>query len=530
MAIVELIAWILLAVVAGVLTGWASAPRDWPAFAYVGVAVLAFALARALESAPPRRAWRRGLVLGGFYGFAVNALVLRFSVGLLIDFGRMPWPVALLVSVLLWSAQALVHAAAGCVVGAIAEHVGTRKRAACVYLALPAALVLSEHVVPMLFPWRLAAAVAPWTPMMQVAELGGEPLSTWLLAAFGCVFAAAGESHDRRRRIALGAICGALLAIPYGHGLVRVANVESARLRAPRLRVGLVQPNIAVGDKGNDDLAFELFDQLVESTRELERRGARLVVWPETAAPFAMRRTMRREPEGPWSLLDRGVRGPVLLGVVTWHSVTRKHNSAILLRPDGTYSRPADKLELIPFGEYTPFWEPIRDVTRALWPTAPFRPFIERARGFTPGDMPSLIESPARLGVLICYEDILPAVARRVFHATDGPPDLLVNMTNDAWFGDGDEPHMHLALSRFRAVETRRDLVRAVNTGVSAAITATGEVTQRTGTFRRATLLADVRLGAGTTPYMVLGDWVVSVAFALLAALGARALCARARR
>lgn len=525
--------WLAIAL-SGVVTGLAAAPRDVPALVYVGFAGLTFFFARGMESARAHGAWRRGLGLGFVYGLAINALVLRFSVALLIDFGHMPSPVAVLVSLALWSTQALVHAVMGGIVGALSEAVDRERRALFACAILPPALVVAEHVVPMLFPWRLAAGLASWVPMMQAAELGGEPLLTLQVSVTACAFVALGElapSGLPGSRARLGVLCAAALLVPFAYGSWRVAAVESARSRATRLRVGLVQPNVGIGDKGRDELAFDHFDRLAAMTRTLQERGAEVVVWPETAAPFSMRRTMRREPEGPWSLLDRGIGVPVLMGVVTWHSVVRKHNSAIVLRPDGTYSEPADKLELIPFGEFTPGWGMLRTVVRAVWPDAPFRPYVERLRGFTPGDAPVLLEvdapgrrrsaRPTRLGVMICYEDILPAIGRRVFHAAGGPPDVLVNMTNDAWFGDGDEPHLHLALSRFRAIETRRDLVRAVNTGVSAAITATGEVTKRTGTFVPAAVIAEVRLLSGTTPYMVLGDWVVSVAFALIASLAA---------
>jgi len=110
---------------------------------------------------------------------------------------------------------------------------------------------------------------------------------------------------------------------------------------------------------------------------------------------------------------------------------------------------------------------------------------------------------------MICYEDILPAFVRR-FWNTAGPAQVLVNLTNDSWYGDSHEPIIHLALASFRAIETRRALVRATNTGISAVVDPAGRVIARTGQWRQEVLVAEVPVldGGDTTVYMRLGDWV----------------------
>jgi len=117
-----------------------------------------------------------------------------------------------------------------------------------------------------------------------------------------------------------------------------------------------------------------------------------------------------------------------------------------------------------------------------------------------------------RLGVLICYEDILPGFVRRVVR--DTRPHLLVNLTNDAWVGDTPEPWIHLALAKLRAVEHRRYLVRATNTGVSAVIDPAGRVVTRSGAFTRENLRAEVAMLEDTTPYALWGDWPSWIALA----------------
>jgi apolipoprotein N-acyltransferase len=128
--------------------------------------------------------------------------------------------------------------------------------------------------------------------------------------------------------------------------------------------------------------------------------------------------------------------------------------------------------------------------------------------------------------VLNCYEDILPRYVGRMMR--EGSPNVLVNVTNDAWFGDSAEPYQHLSLAVFRSVEQRREMVRSVNTGVSAHVAATGELLHQTPIFREAVFVAQVVPYAGQTIYARVGDWpgiavlVLLVLWALWLRLAAR--------
>jgi apolipoprotein N-acyltransferase len=127
-----------------------------------------------------------------------------------------------------------------------------------------------------------------------------------------------------------------------------------------------------------------------------------------------------------------------------------------------------------------------------------------------------------RAGVLNCYEDILPDLVRRLARRR---PNLLVNVTNDAWFGDSSEPYQHAALARLRAVEHRVDLVRATNSGVSTVVAATGVELAATSTFRETTVVQRVRLLEAGTVYTAAGDlwaWIVAAAIPVLGLLGRR--------
>src|SRR5690606_27410215 len=148
--------------------------------------------------------------------------------------------------------------------------------------------------------------------------------------------------------------------------------------------------------------------------------------------------------------------------------------------------------------------------------------------GFVPGEHEPLLEAAgAPLGILNCYEDLLPVRSRALARAGAA---LLVNLTNDAWFGDTAEPHLHHMVSRLRAIETRRDLLRAVNTGVSAHVSSTGRDLVRTETFVEASFVAEARLADELTVYARLGDLLTPMLLAwLFSALlrGARSLRSR---
>lgn len=218
----------------------------------------------------------------------------------------------------------------------------------------------------------------------------------------------------------------------------------------------------------------------------------------------------------------------VLLGgeAVDWDGTTEvRHNSARLLKPDGTPGPRYDKTHLVPWGEYVPFRKQIPALS-ALSPS-PNDPMCEPGERFTRFPLPVMKKLPGggtqpgryTFGVVICYEDTDPTIARR-YNQWSGEPepvDFLVNQSLDSWFGDSEELDQHLAISRFRAVEARRPLVRAVNYGISAVIDGDGRVVELPNTesadwadskrFSRA-MVVDLPLDGRGSPYAAVGDWV----------------------
>jgi apolipoprotein N-acyltransferase len=205
------------------------------------------------------------------------------------------------------------------------------------------------------------------------------------------------------------------------------------------------------------------------------------------------------------------------------------YNTAMMMTASGDVAGTYDKVFLMLFGEYIPFYDAIPWFTKLFPEASNFN------RGSEPASFPLQVGGrDYRLGPLICYEDILPGFARRVAGLD---PNAFINITNDAWFGRTAEPYQHLALAVFRSVEHRLEMIRAVNTGVSAHIDAAGRVLAKTESVdpdespapTPKTLLADLAMLPGGGLYRHVGDLFGFGCLAALAVIMVRSRPVRSR-
>ena len=173
----------------------------------------------------------------------------------------------------------------------------------------------------------------------------------------------------------------------------------------------------------------------------------------ESAYPYVLAHGATREPLGEQKIVGRGLTAPVLAGAVTELPNGDKLNSVVAVSPDGHLSPSYDKIHLLWFGEEVPL--------AGVFPW--IRRTFARGLGMVPGDAQRVFDiSRVHAAALVCFEDTLPEAGREAAHVD---PNLLVDVSNDAWFTGSSESELHLRLSVLRAIETRRDLVRAVNGG-----------------------------------------------------------------
>ena len=359
-------------------------------------------------------------------------------------------------------------------------------------------------------PWTfLAHALAPAPALVQGAALGGAFLVSFWLAALNAALAIALAARPARAAWTTAASVAALAGL---HALVAAARPEPA---GPVLRARLVQGDVPEAWRSSPAGIHRALERLVALTRSDD--PVDVAIWPENAVSFLL--PVNDLPlEHALAALD-GSAAWVLLGAprVDGERPPRFRNSAFLVGPRAGIAGFHDKVHLVPFAEVAP-WPAVALGLRDPGYAAGERPVVLRAGRFA-------------LGPLVCYELIFPALSRSLVR--DGA-EVLVNLSNDSWLGGSSGSEQHLAAAVFRAVEFERPVLRATNTGITAAIDARGRILARLDRDRPEALTVEVRPCDGLTPYARMGDafaWLATAA-ALLAALceGGRSARAAIRR
>lgn len=490
---------LLLSILSGTLLFLACADFDiWP-LCWIGLVPLLWVLLDDDGQPRTRSPFFYGMVAGMF----ANGGGFYWIVGLLQRFGHLPWIAAAPLFLLLIAYQALTFGLFAVIVCRLRMHLGVK----VTWLA-PIVWVACELCVPYVFPWYLSITQA-WVPtVIQIADITGPLGVSFLLvlsngALFDVLHAIGRAKPGRRLRAFLGTplLAVGTIVLCLAYGTVRIHQVDEARQHAEKLRVGVVQANVGIHEKFVPGLREQQHALHLSLSQQLSSQGAELILWPESSYPYAMARPVIGDfPVGDRRRVQNGFQTPIVFGALT---VDRKgisdydmFNTAIMLDKEGKAVGTFDKNFLLIFGEYLPFAHELDFLRRAIPEISNF------SRGTETTTFPIDVRGKRySLGPMICYEDIIPAFGRRLF-ADKNPPNLMVNITNDAWFGATSEPYEHLALAVFRAVEHRVELVRAVNTGVSAYIDAAGRVYQKGPSVdpqlqpdaKPVTLLADMAL------------------------------------
>jgi len=393
-----------------------------------------------------------------FGGFGVLASALIFAIFVL-------WGALLLL------VFAVIHHNLGPVVDGLA-------------LRSPIAVVVAELISIRLFPWHFGHSQIAFTPFVQLAGIGGAMLVSFVLFWSAEVLVRMIVYRERRRAFLLPAL---VFAASLGYGGLMMRTFASP----PGLKqqVLIVQGNSALTANRDLESAQRNLTRIQELTGQAAGEND-LIVWPEGAIPAYIPAdigSVRDEPMLPW--LANG--SAFLVGGYSYRGSQERYNTAFAVYRDGSVPVPYFKQILIPFGEYMPGSDLI--------------PWLggmnQRAGTFTAGTEVKVFGYPMRrrdgqeytlkLSPLICYEDTVPGLARK---ATRQGAELLVNLTYDTWFGRSAAPFQHHLISAFRAIENRRYLIRATNTGYSAVVDPLGRTIARIPPFTEGTVAAKVSL------------------------------------
>lgn len=297
-------------------------------------------------------------------------------------------------------------------------------------------------------------------------------------------------SHSITGVLLLSVFIGAVFV--YGH--LRLTETRPGKA----IRVSIIQGNIEQDRKWDIAYQREVFDTYRDLSQAANTLLPSLIVWPETATPFYFNydRAFTQELiDAQQTLQTYLLFGSVLVkepsAQANRNSLT---NSAVLLDPAGKPTFIYDKIHLVPFGEYVPLRKLLFFVDKLVAGIGDYVPGEHYIRGETP---------QGSFGVFICYEIVFPGLVRK-FYSRGG--DFMVTITNDAWFGKTAGPYQHFSIAVFRAVENRKPLIRAANTGVSGFIDSRGMILETTPLFRKTVITADLMTDKARSVYSRYGD------------------------
>ena len=458
----------------------------------------AVALARRADQAGT---WREAARIGfwfGMLGYACNLYWIAIALSIYTKLAIVGYIAALFV---------LAPVVA---VAAIALFVLRRATKLPLALLVPVVWVASELVLNYMsdlsFPWLPLGLALSRTPVLaQAADLSGVRGLSFAIAAVNGLIADAWLLRGRRAAIAARlAAAVAIVAVLAGYGAWRMR----ATVLEPLAPVAIVQPNIPQDEKWQAQNQSRILSTLDGITRRrLEQHDAKLVLWPEAALPGFI----AEHPEWRRDLTELASRShtPILFGTLDLDMRSRTdydyYNAALLADSTGTIGSqpPYRKSFLVPIVERVPFVNP-------RW-FAGLKYFGGFGRGT---NTKPFVLSFGKVGVLICYESIFPQRSRE-FRRNGA--NLIVNITNDAWFGESLAPYQHEAHLALRAIENRVGIVRAANTGISAYVDPLGRFHGETRLDVPASEVYDAQTTSVMTLYTRVGDWLGTLCLALTA-------------
>jgi apolipoprotein N-acyltransferase len=472
-----------LCLLSGLIVPFGFSPYNYYIIPFISLTVLFHYVVKASS----KQAFFLGYLFAfGMFGSGVNWLHISINL-----FGGINFLGALFCTYLLVAFISL-YPALSCY---LAKRFCNVNRAVLLLLGLPSAWVLMEWCRSWIFtgfPWLNLGYSQIDSPLGGIAPIFGVYGVTFTIVLLSSLVLLTFSIRIKFKFLSLGSvffiwfICGQLYFIDWTERTqtdVSIAMIQGGISQKDKWKAEMRQPSL------------DLYQNLSENYW-----GHSLIIWPETAIPAFYHDV--KELKTALSEKSRLHNTDILVGVPVFdRKDSHYYNTALLVNKD---SEIYYKRHLVPFGEYLPFDDFLRPIVQLL--NIPMSNFSkgEQAR-------PLLIGNSINIGISICYEDTF---GEEVIEALP-EAEVLVNLSNDAWFGDSLAPHQHLQMARMRAMETGRYLLRATNTGISAVIDEKGWIVKRSRQFESDTLSAQISLFSGSTPYSRFGNYPI-VIFSLI--------------
>lgn len=489
----------LLAILSGLLTAF-----SFPSFGISFLAWIALVpLLIAIENSSPRTAFRLGITSG----ITAYAVILYWINIVLMQYGHMPWPVSLVMFLILISFMGAFWGLITAIVR-YAEQAGIKSA-----LTLPIAWIAFELIRSFIcsgFPWAMLGHTQYRVlPLIQIADIAGVyGISMLIILSNAVVYRILRASLSNKipypAKSVLILITALLATLFYGFNRLNTPENPADK----PIKVALIQGNISQNVKWSPEFRKETVNIYDRLTRKGVEADTDLIIWPESAMPFFFQEDL------PESAQVRAIASDLkkfmVIGSPAYELVNNKPrflNSAFVIAPNGNIISRGDKIHLVPFGEYIPFGKYI--------------PFVKKmvvgAGDFSPGEKAvPIFTGKSQAGLLVCYEVIFPELARE--YVRNGAR-FLINITNDAWFGKSSAPYQHLSITVFRAIENRTPLVRAANTGITAIIDQKGHIITMSQIFTEDFRRGEIIPGSADTLYLKFGDLPAWSCLVILAAI-----------
>ena len=450
---------------------------------------------------------RSSFTLGFTAGFIAHIGIMYWIAYVVVQYGYLPLYMGI-------AAMLLLSAYLSLYTGLFALGVSYLKdKKVPVIATAPVLWTILEYVKSQIltgFPWEnLGYSQFDILPVIQISDITGVYGVTFLIVFINALLydliTVEAKPSIKVLKASIGVV---LMAVVVGYGVYRMDDIRRFGSTLPVQPVGLIQGNVDQTVKWNPKFQKQTMADYAALTVQVSNPHRQLIVWPETAVPFFF----QDQDDFHRAIVDLAgkTKAWLLFGSPSYQfrpDGLTLFNSAYLLSPDGRNITNYDKVHLVPYGEYVPLRQWFPFINKLVQGVGDFG----TGKGYIPLSMDG-----HRIGVLICYEGIFPESGRT--YRRNGA-ELLVNITNDAWFGETSAPYQHLSMTVFRAVENRLYLIRAANTGISAVIDPAGKIESRTGLFEKAVLQGAIRFIDKSTFYSTCGDVFIYVCIFSLAVL-----------
>lgn len=485
----------------------ASFPKiDWGFLAWVAFVPFFFSI----KDTPPKTSFKLGFLAGMVH----YTTLLYWVAGVIHHYGQLPSVLCALIFMLLVVYLSLYPGLFAIVI----SQLGARSFPC--YLTAPFFWVALEYVRGFFlsgFPWEnLGHSQYNRLNLIQISDILGTYGVSALIMAVNAALFEVWETISKNRTFAWKPILGVALVIAgvLTYGTWRIEKIDRAAEAAPKRTIALVQGNIDQSEKWLPAFQYETLRRYGILSAAALKADPDLIAWPETALPFYF---LHDEDLTREALeLVRTSRVYFVLGSPSFQKTGQGihyYNSAYLVDPFGKVVGKYDKAHLVPYGEYVPL--------KRYFPF--LGKMVEAAGDFEPGNKGQvLLWEHKKIGVLICFEVIFPELARSM---VQNGAQLLINITNDAWFGTSSAPYQHLSMVVFRAVENHLAVARAANTGISAFVDPVGRLLDKTPLFQEAIRIRSLPMMNHKSFYARHGDF-----FAIGCILMGLAMCIGAFR